>query len=358
LLVTMGKKKVAEEVVVKEPVVETKAEDESEEDTPVIKSLKAIDDKYCALQRQFEHEVEMLRKKCYNERQAPILTERAKVLAGGPDSPNDLCGTPACKGFWLQAFQNADIFAEILEEWDDPVLQFLQDIKKTDLDDTLPEKGFKVDFIFKENPYFTNTSLWVEFHIEFDMDTYKPYLEHDCAEVKCCEIAWKPGQNVTVELTTKKQKGGGAKKAKQKAKAKEEPRASFFRFLFRPLKLGDPPPPGMVESLEMGEAELDDDDMEGIVKMFLGQMHEVGHTIAEEIIPYAVRFYTGEIGDGDDEDDDEEEEEDSDDEDDDEEEESDEEPPPPKKGGKKGGKKDAPGKPAEGGKKEEECKQQ
>merc|ERR1711865_351482 len=157
---------------------------------------------------------------------------------------------------------------------------------------------------------------------------------------------------VTVEVVTKKVKGGGAKKAK--AKAKEEPRASFFRNLFRSLKVGDEAPADFLAMLEGMEEEPDADDMEGIVKFALANMHEIGHSIAEEIIPYAVRFYTGEAGDADSDDDDEDSESEDDD-DEDEDDDSEDEPQPKASAKKKGGKAAAPG---DGGKKEEECKQQ
>lgn len=348
----MGKKNTEEAAK-----VETNAAAE-DEDTPVVKSLKSIDDKYCAIEFEFDVEVAKLRKKFFDEKQAALLVERAKILSDTKDAPADdhEFGTPACKGFWLQAFQNADAFAEILEEWDEPVLEYMQDLKRTFLDDTMPMKGFKLEFIFKENPFFSNTSLCLEFHIEHDPQAYKPYREEECTELKGSTIDWKAGKNVTVEMVAKKTKGGGAKKAKQKAKgAKEEPRESFFRFLFRNLKVGDAAPEDLKAMMGGGGEDDDDEDAdEAMVKMFLGHVHEIGHEIANQIIPYAVRFYTGEAGDQDSDDDEGSESEDDDD--DDSESDSEDEPAPKKKGGKK----PAAGKPAAGGggEKQEECKQQ
>jgi len=355
----MGKKK-TEEAEVKPVEVVKKAEEDEEEDTPAIKALKAIDDKYCALELEFEQEVAKLRKSIFNEKQAPILAERRKVLSDTSAAPADdhEFGTPACKGFWLQAFQNADDFAEALEEHDEPVLEYLDDVQRTDLDAAVPQKGFKLDFTFKENPYFPQTSLSLEFHVNYDPDNYKPYLQPECIELKGTTIYWNEGKNVTVKMVEKKTKGGGAKKAKQKAKAaKEEPRESLFRLLFRNLKVGDPMPADLKAIMGGGGGEDDDEDddnSEEEVKMMLDQMHMIGDCIAEQIIPYAVRFYTGEAGDKE-SDFDEDSEEEEDDEDDDED--SEDEPPAAKK---KGGKKPAAGKPsaAGGGEKQEECKQQ
>jgi len=352
----MGKKKGASEELPAPPAVDNKCAEEPE-DTPVVTALKTIDDKYCALELQFEQEVESLRKK-YSEKQSPLLEERVKVLMDASSCPAEdkEFGTPACKGFWLQAMQNADDFAEALEEWDDPVLEYLQNIKKTNVTEQFPQKGFKLEFVFSENPYLVNSTLWVQFHTNFEVESYKPYLEPECIEVKSSGIKWKDGKDVTVKFKT-------APKAKKKSKSKgmdksQEPRESFFRFLFRNLKLGDPAPEDLA-AIMMGDAYVETDDDDNLTSMILEQLHGIGQSIASEIIPYAVRYYTGEAGgDNDDDDDEDPEEEDSNDFDDDDEDSDDE--PPPTKGTKKKGQKAPTANKAEvgPGAKTEECKQQ
>jgi len=346
----MGKKK-TEETTAPAPVVA-----EESEDTAAVKALKEIDEKYCKIETEFEQEVEILRKKYLTERQAPLLAERAQVLMDTANAPADdhQYGTPACKGFWVQAMQNADSFSEALEEHDEPVLQYLQDIKKGFVDDKEPMKGLKLEFTFKENPYFTNTTLWTEYHLDYDLATYKPWKPQACIEMKGSEIDWKPGKNITVSVTAKKTKGGGAKKAKQKGKEKVEALPSLFRVLFRNLKVGDPIPEDLAEIMLGAQIEqIDEDDWEDAMKQILEQLHDLGHCTAEELVPYAVRFYTGEAGDKSDSDDDEESEEEDDDDDDDD---SEDETPPAKGGKKKGGKAAPAG--AAAGQKQEECKQQ
>lgn len=345
----MGKKK-TEEV----PVADNKPdEDSDEEDTPVVKALKEIDDKYCKIEVEFEHEVEMLKKKFY-ERQAPLLQERTKVLnaTDGCGEEDKKFGTPACRGFWLQAMQNNDEFADVLEEWDEPVLQYLEDITQCNLDDEAPEKGFKLELFFKENPYFSNKTLFAEIHTDYDPETYKPYLECDCTEMKASEIKWEAGKNVTVELIAKKVKGGGAKKAAKKGKAKEEARASFFRLFFRNFKVGDKIPEDLAELMGVPT----DGDDEEVGQMLLNQIMGIAQEIHGQIIPFAVRFYTGDAGDADDDSDDEDEESESE-EDDDDEESSDDEPPRGRGAAKKKPQQKDGSKPA-AGEKQEECKQQ
>jgi len=321
-------------------------EEEKEEDPPIVKELKVLDDKYLELEREYEKEVQALQKK-YTEMQAPILTERTTILTTNPpDGP--VTGTAALSGFWATAIKNHPAFESVIEEWDEPVLEFIRDITKENLDDSDSNKGFKLTFHFAENPYFSNATLSKEYHSEES----SPYTQEcEVTLIKASEIDWKDGKDVTIEKVAKKVKGGGAKKAKQK-KEKEEPRDSIFRHFFRTLK-PDMPVPDDVNLDDVGGMCDEDDDDEGIMEMLMDNDHEVGMALRDQIIPFAVRWYTGEAAPDDDDDDDE------DDEDDDEEEASEDEPPargrkaaPKKKGGKDAKAGGDPDKP------QEECKQQ
>lgn len=298
----MGKKKTeAEEQETKkeEDKPKPKEDDEDdEEDEPIVKTLKEIDDKYGALQKELEAKIDALTKE-YREKQAPFLAERSQALADASDAKDKETGTPACPGFWLQALNNSEL-GEGIEEHDEAVLEYLKDITCTDLGED-SRAGCRLEFVFAPNPYFTNEKLWTEFHSDFDREKYKVYEDPELVEMKSSGVDWKPGKNVTVEMTQKKVKGGGAKKAKQKTKATEVPRASFFRWVFRDLKKGDAIPEDA--SALLGE-EVDEDDDEEVVDGLLAQSDELSSILKEVVIPFAIRLYTGEIS-ADDSDDDE-----------------------------------------------------
>merc|ERR1719206_603795 len=94
---------------------------------------------------------------------------------------------------------------------------------------------------------------------------------------------------------------------------------------------------GLDVPMDVDPDELDEDEM---LKYMMGEAHEAGCDLRDTVIPYAVRWYTGECKAEDDDDDDEDEEEESEDEDDDDDEDdSDDEP---KGKGKKGAKKTSP----------------
>jgi len=334
----MGKKK--EEVV----AASTPDADE-DEDTPVIKQLKGIDDKFCSIEVELEKEIQNLRIK-YSERQAPLVEERRKVLndTAGASEEDKLLGTPGVPDFWLTAMNNCPDLEQCVHDCDEEVLKYVQDIQKTFLDASEEKKGMRFELTFRKNPFFTNEMLWFEVHNDYDAATYKPYKEPTCIEQKACAIDWT--KNITVE---KKAKESNAKKGgkKKPAKAKEEPVPSFFSIFFTNIKKDDPLP----DSLQCVYEEMaEEEEMDDITELHLGMLTQTACAFAEDFLPYALRYFTGEAGEDDDDDDEESEEEDDDDEDDDD---SDEEPAP-----KKGGKKKPAAAEGAAGQKTEECKQQ
>merc|ERR1712146_759881 len=102
---------------------------------------------------------------------------------------------------------------------------------------------------------------------------------------------------------------------------------SFFRMMFRSLSVEDDLP----EDLEnMLQEVLDDDGADA--EQYLEIMSDLMIMFSEQIIPFAIRWYTDEADPDDDDDDFDEDEEDEEEDDDDDDE--DDEPP---RGGKKGG---------------------
>ncbi|CAE7247223.1 NAP1 [Symbiodinium necroappetens] len=147
--------------------------------------------------------------KQYSAKQQPFIDQRTQILtniAAAEGEEAKASGTPALRGFWKEAMKNLPALEEHIEEWDEPVLDYCKDITKAWLDEADISKGFKLIFHFVENPYFTNTELWKEYHVE----EASPYTgEVSAKEIKAAEIDWNAGKNVTVEKVAKKVKGGG-----------------------------------------------------------------------------------------------------------------------------------------------------
>jgi len=329
-----------------------KEEGKEEEDEPIVKELKEVDDKYLEVEREYERELQALLN-VYTQKQAPLLEERRQRLTEAAGENAEATGTPALKGFWLQALKNVPSSSDQIETWDEPVLEYLSAIKKVNLDPDDQHKGFKLSFTFVDNPYVSNAELWKEYHTQ----EASPYTgEIETKEIKASEISWKPGKDVTVEKVKKSIKGGGAKKAKQKAKERDEPRDSFFRCFFRNME----PEMDIPDDLD-AIGEDSDVEEEELISMLMEHDHDMGCMIKDRLVPFAIRWYTGEAvpeglkQDDDDDDDDEEEEEEEDDDDDDDDDEDDEPPRATKKSQAK--KKSGVGG-TDPAAKQEECKQQ
>ncbi|KAL1218343.1 Nucleosome assembly protein 1,2 [Cardamine amara subsp. amara] len=312
--------------------------------------LREIQNQYDEMEANFFEERAVLEAK-YQKLYQPLYNKRYEIVNGvveveGATEQEEHKGTEE-KGvpdFWLIALKNNEITAEEITERDEGALKYLKDIKWSRVEEP---KGFKLEFLFDQNPYFKNTVLSKTYHM---IDEDEPILEKAIGT----EIEWFPGKCLTQKILKKKPKKGSKN---TKPITKTEDCESFFNFFS---------PPQVPEDDEDLDDEMADD--------LQGQMehdYDIGSTIKEKIISHAVSWFTGEsvdpddlemddgeIDEDDDEEDDEEDEED-DDEDDDDEEEADQGKKNRKKssaGQKKAGRsQSAEGQPGE---RPPECKQQ
>ena len=193
------------------------------------------------MHKRYIHEVRELERK-FEPLYAGIFNKRRDIVTGVVEPP----GTPASAikgipGFWLRVMQNSSAVRDFIEPHDEPVLEFLKDVTSTFVGDL---EGFKLNFHFRENPYFTDAVLSKAFYIKNyvmneeekedaeDEDDDDDDNGLDVKKIEGCEIHWNPGKNVTVKVTKKKGKGGKGKKAATVTHEEELP--SFFRFFDTP----------------------------------------------------------------------------------------------------------------------------
>jgi len=180
------------------------------------------------------------------------------------DMDEDTKGIPK---FWMYTLKtaNEEALLGLIEPHDEPVLEYLTDIKVTLNEPN--NSGFALHFVFSENPYFTNSVLDKTYKLRDELDPDSP-LEFDGPEIiDCtgCKIDWKEGKDVTKMLV------------------KEVNADSFFTF-FSPPEI----PNGK-------EDQMSDEDRGTLARDF-----DVGFAIKEKIIPRAVLYFTGEAFDDDD----------------------------------------------------------
>ena len=150
-----------------------------------------------------------------------------------PRSFLEIRGEGAGKGipnFWLTAIQNHELICETISERDEGALAYLTDIRTAFHEDM---DGYKLEFEFSVNPYFTNLVLSKSYDVPnfIELDN-NPQL----AGTEGTEIDWKPGMDLTVEMVTKKVKKKGQRKGRPQTKTvtREEECKSFFNFFSPP----------------------------------------------------------------------------------------------------------------------------
>ncbi|GKA07260.1 nucleosome assembly protein 1;2 [Tanacetum coccineum] len=267
-------------------------------DFDVHENLKPAVMKRVEVLRDIQSEHDELDAKFFDERAAleeknqklyaPLYSKRYDIVTGAVEvdgAKEEDAIAKGVPGFWLTAMKNNKIMAEEITERDEEALKYLKDIKWCRMDDP---KGFKLEFFFDTNPFFTNSVLTKVYHMIDDDDLI---LEERQQTGKC----------LTQKILKKK-----PKKVSKNPKpiTKTEDCESFFNFFS---------PPEVPED----EAEELQNQME--------QDYDVGSTIRDKIIPHAVSWFTGEANEGDEDDDEIEEDEEEDDEDDEDEEEDDQE---------------------------------
>ncbi|KFW05968.1 Nucleosome assembly protein 1-like 4, partial [Fulmarus glacialis] len=161
------------------------------------------------------------------------------------------------------------------QEYDEPILKHLQDIKVKFSEPGQP-MSFSLEFHFGPNDYFSNSVLTKTYKMKSEPDKTDPFSFEGPEIVDCegCTIDWKKGKNVTVKTIKKKQKHKG--RGTVRTITKQVPNDSFFNF-FSPIKVS-------------GDGESLDEDSE----FTLAADFEIGHFFRERIVPRAVLYFTGE----------------------------------------------------------------
>jgi len=209
------------------------------------KKLEAIQGEIEKLNDEATEEILQIEKK-YNGLRKPYYKKRNDVIREIPD-------------FWLKAFLNHEMMADLLDEEDQNAFKHLKELNVEDFEDV--KSGFKITFTFDSNAYFKNKALSKTFQ----------YNEDGELNVTPTKIEWKEGMDLT-----KRQKG----KDGNKRGAEDTDTESFFNWFNeddQDLELGEiikedlwPNPGkyyhGLTEEDEEGEDEVEvegDDDEEG-----------------------------------------------------------------------------------------------
>ncbi|XP_061358302.1 nucleosome assembly protein 1;3-like isoform X2 [Gastrolobium bilobum] len=244
-----------------------------------VEALREIQAKHDEIEAKFFEERTALEAKYQNMYQ-PLYTKRYEIVNGVAEvegvvneqtadtEEGEEKGVPS---FWLNAMKNNDVLAGEISERDEDALNFLKDIKWSRVENP---KGFKLEFFFDPNPYFSNSVLTKTYQM---VDEDEPILEKAIG----MEIQWHPGKCLTQKVLKKKPKKG-SKNAKPITKT--EKCESFFNF-FNPPEVPD-------------DEVIIDDDLAEELQNQMEQDYDIGTAIRDKIIPHAVSWFTGEAIDG------------------------------------------------------------
>jgi hypothetical protein len=206
-----------------------------------------------------------------NDKDCELGFESMEGLADSlPPKPSIDANIRGIPGFWLKVMQSSDEVFDWIRPKDEAILSHL-----TDIDVTLVENPPQIvlKFSFGINEYFENSLLTKTYDLAFgpnpqsqslwSRDNYYPIAR------KGCPIEWKDGKNVT-------QKVQKNKKSLVEEVVKFD---SFFDFFDDTLLKS--PTKGEPNADEI-EDRLDDD-------------WSLGQHLAEDVVPKAVLYYTGEV---------------------------------------------------------------
>lgn len=245
-------------------------------------ALKAINDEQYDIEVQYCNELIEIEKK-YMNLLKPFWEKRAAVISGKYDNVNDFknnnikfeendeiypefncLSEVKCKGipdFWITAMLHQPRISENISPMDTKILSFLSDIRIEYLKENA---NFKLIFDFKaekeinneiiKNPYFSNTSLYLDFY--YVIDTSHGKAEYTHYAVEGTDILWNDKNYIEEAI---------------KAKS-----SSFFMIFYPP------------------QASTEDTDIDlNLLNETLDRIFEIGEIFKDYLIPQAIDWYTG-----------------------------------------------------------------
>jgi len=150
---------------------DTSDEIADKEQQEAIEKIDEVQNEIDRLNEQASEEILKVEQK-YNKLRQPFYTRRADLIAKIPN-------------FWVTAFVNHPQVSALLTEQDEDALQNLQKVEVQEFEDI--KSGYRINFVFDKNPFFSNDIISKEFHLN---DTGEP-------SSKSTPIKWLPGQDLT-----------------------------------------------------------------------------------------------------------------------------------------------------------------
>ncbi|KMZ59724.1 Nucleosome assembly protein 1.2 [Zostera marina] len=249
--------------------------------------LKEIQNRHDDLKIDFQNDLQLLKEK-YNKMYQPLYKKRSEIVNGFVEvdgiTKTESSADVGIPDFWLTALTSNEIISWEINDNDKEALKYLKDIKWQNLGDD--KRGFKLEFYFDVNPFFSNSILTKTYYVSEDED--EDVLEKATGTV----IDWYPGKNL-LEIKEGSDYGKEEEEAEVDAE-KEDIEFSHYHSFFKFFSPMDEEEEEEDEVEDEVEDEEDDDSAVSDLQNSIEHDFEIGYIIKENIIPQAVAWYTGE----------------------------------------------------------------
>jgi template-activating factor I len=162
-----------------------------EKESEALEQIDNFQGEIDALNEKASDEILKIEQK-YNKLRKPFYEKRNEAIKKIPN-------------FWLTAFINHPQISSILEEDEEECLHFLEAIDVEEFEDI--RSGYRINFHFEENPFFTNKTLTKEFHLGTANGKEKEKEETTQPTSTNTKIEWKPDRNLLEQLEHQRASG-------------------------------------------------------------------------------------------------------------------------------------------------------
>lgn len=147
-----------------------------------IEDIDKIQNDIDRLNEQASEEILKVEQK-YNGLRKPLYSNRSELIA-------------EIQNFWVTVFINHPQISTLLREDDEEALGYLTKVEVQEFEDV--KSGYRIIFHFKENPFFANSTITKEFHLNDSGDPSS----------NSTDIKWKAGKDLTAEDEDKETAAG------------------------------------------------------------------------------------------------------------------------------------------------------
>ncbi|KAF8819756.1 nucleosome assembly protein (nap) protein [Cardiosporidium cionae] len=169
-----------------------------ENEKAVITELKAVQEKHKIIEAKYDQEWTALKLK-YDEMFQPLYEKRAELLIVKSDSTSEKLPATSVSGFWLKAFMKHQLLKEKIEQSDECILEYLKDVRSEWVGSSKQE-SFRLIFVFAPNPYFSNAELTKQYNVETVEGEEDAMLQSTTSS----SIDWFEGKDVTKKTRTRR----------------------------------------------------------------------------------------------------------------------------------------------------------